>query len=120
MFNWKSSMWLIAGVFIGAILFSAMRTSIYYLKGAQPNMAAEMFIVFAPILSLPIVIITVVIHVLLRRKIRFNSPQWLFAGMCYSSVFLLLISPWLIFLVVTTYILMWRKGWNNKGGLQED
>jgi tellurite resistance protein TehA-like permease len=88
---------MISGVFIGAVLFSSMRVWFYIYQGIQPNMAPQMFILFSPIMGVLISVPAILLQVVFRKIINFNSYwKWFLAGLSYSSVLLGLITPWLL------------------------
>jgi hypothetical protein len=88
---------MIMGIFLGAILFSGIRTWYYIYKGFQPNIAPQMFIIFSPVLGALISVIALGIHGILGHYLNFNGYwKWFLAGISYSSVLLCLISPWLL------------------------
>ena len=88
---------LTVSIFVGAAFFSAVRTMMYNAAGLQPNMGAEMFILFSPLLGAPIAIVAVIIHSWFAGFFRFSSGwQWAYAGASYSSILLGLISPGLL------------------------
>jgi hypothetical protein len=86
-----------AGAVIGSALWSALRTLVYIIEGRQPNMGPELFILFSPVLAVPIVIAAGIIHVAMTRYFAYQRWwQWALAGVMYSSILLGLISPWLL------------------------
>lgn len=106
-------LWLALGTFLGSALCSALRTLTYHSEGRQPNMAPELFIVFSPILALPIVLLAGIVHVLAHRYFGYRHGwQWALAGAMYSSIMLGLISPWLLLvpLVVNPIVLRAMRG----------
>ena len=101
---------LIAGIFVGAIAFSFLRVLQYKYAGSQPDMAPEMFVLFSPILSIPIVLLAVIIHFLLRSRFTYkNIFSWFLAGIAYSSIFLLLIAFWFLPIVIGIYFLAFNN-----------
>ena len=92
---------LFVGVQMGAIVFSAIRTLYYFLMGVQSNMGPQLFIIFAPILSIPFTIIAFIIHITLSKYFSFNRyTEWFCAGVSYALPLLGLISGWLLLLFV--------------------
>jgi hypothetical protein len=88
---------LAIATFVGAAMFSVLDVLKYKALGLQPNMAPEMFVVFSPIIALPIVIIAVLIHSIFARQFGFTKAwHWMAAGLAYSSVLLGFINPWLL------------------------
>lgn len=99
--QWRGIVAMIAGIFVGAAGFSAIRTIYYIAQGAQPNIAPQMFIVFSPILAFPITVAAVVLHAIFNKFLTFDRYwKWFLAGISYSSIVLGLISPWLLFIFV--------------------
>ena len=95
--TWTGPVLLVIATFLGSAAFSAIRMFIYKAEGLQPNMAPEMFIVFSPVLALPIALIGVLIHIVFARRFGFSRPwQWFAAGVAYSTLVLGLINPWLL------------------------
>ena len=90
-------LWIAIGVIAGSALWSALRTLQYVIEGRQPDMGPGLFILFSPILALPIVIVAGALHLIMRRYFAYLYWwQWALAGAMYSSVLLGLISPWLL------------------------
>ncbi len=84
---------------MGAIAFSAVSAWYYMYSGLyrEMEMGPQMFVVFSPILATPIVIIALLIHIPLSRYFNFDRYwKWFLAGISYSSVFLAIISLWLL------------------------
>ena len=89
--------WLAAGAVAGSAVWSALRTLMYVVEGRQPNMGPELFILFSPVLALPIAIGAGILHLIMHRYFAYRHWwQWMLAGAMYSSVLLGLISPWLL------------------------
>lgn len=88
---------LIITVFVSTTIFSALRTVSYNLAGIQPNMAPEMFIIFAPIVAAPVALAAALIHVVFRKFFAYKKMiEWAGAGFWYGSLFVGLISPILL------------------------
>ena len=95
--TWTGCVLLVVATFLGAALFSAIRTALYHAEGLHSNMAPEMFIVFSPVLALPIAVVAVLIHSVFANRFRYsNAWQWFFSGIAYSSLLIGLINPWLL------------------------
>ena len=95
--TWTGCVLLVIATFVGAAAFSAVRMFLYKAEGLQPNMAPEMFVIFSPVLALPIALVAVLIHAIFAGRFAFSKPwQWLGAGIAYSALLLGLISPWLL------------------------
>jgi len=87
---------LAVAVLIGVIAVSALRLVIYKTTGAQPDMGAEMFLFFAPVVAMPIIAVVLLVHIAARSWFNFHSAwQWAAAGLGYSLVSLALIRAWL-------------------------
>jgi uncharacterized membrane protein len=109
--NFRNFMILTLGVFIGAVIFSVVRVFQYKWLGLQPGMAPEMFVIFSPVLALPVAMIAVVVHYFFRNSFKYQNPtRWFFAGVIYSSILLLLVSPWLLLIVAIAYYFFIRTG----------
>jgi hypothetical protein len=94
---WIGCVILATSVFVGSALFSALRVVLYKLAGTETNMAPEMFVIFSPVLALPVAVVAVLIHAVFAKTFAFSSGwSWLLAGLAYSSLLLGLISPWLL------------------------
>jgi hypothetical protein len=94
-------LWIAVGAVTGSAVWSALRTLTYILEGRQPNMGPELFILFSPVLALPIVITAGILHFIMHRYFAYRHWwQWALAGVMYSSVLLGLISPWLLLVPV--------------------
>jgi hypothetical protein len=97
--TWRGAFVLVIGLILGAIAFSAVSASYYMYSGLyrEMEMGPQMFVVFSPILAMPIVIIALLIHIPLSRYFNFDRYwKWFLAGVSYSSVFLGIISVWLL------------------------
>lgn len=95
--KWLGGGCLVAAVFVGSAIFSGVRTYLYIYKGLQPNMAPQMFVIFSPILAAPIAVIALAAHIAFANYFRFDTYwKWLLSGISYSSILLVLISPWLL------------------------
>jgi len=94
---WVGCTILALAVLIGVVVVSAFRMAIYKTTGTQPNMGPEMFLVFAPVVAVPIAAAGLLLHVVARRWFSFHSAwQWAAAGFTYSLVSLVLIDAWLV------------------------
>jgi hypothetical protein len=101
---------LFSGVFAGTVFWSVLRLMQYKILALQPNMAPEMFVLFAPVLAVPIALISLAVHIFIRKSFSYPTyALWFVAGVCYSSIFLLLISPWLLPVVAFIYFFILRK-----------
>jgi hypothetical protein len=101
---------LVLGVFIGTLCCAVLRVLQYKIRGWEPNMAPEMFILFAPVLACPVAVVALIAHFTFRSTFVYaTSSQWLVAGLCYSSVFLLLITPWLFLVVILLNVFTLKK-----------
>lgn len=87
-------------IFLGAAFFSACRTLYYIVLGLEPNIAPQMFIVFSPILALPIAVAAAIVHGIIGILTYDRGLKWFFAGISYSSILLGLITPWLLLVFV--------------------
>ena len=95
--TWEGCALMVVAIFVGSALFSGLDTIVYKVKGLQPNMAPEMFIIFSPVLALPIALGAVLLHAIFAKFFGFSRwSQWCWAGIAYASVLLGLISPWLL------------------------
>lgn len=105
--SWVSLLLIWVGILIGAVMCAAVRIMQYNFLGTHPNMAPEMFMVFAPILALPLLIVSIIVHALFHRKTKSAiSFNWLLVGGCYSVIFLLLVSFWFLPLIVVAYFVI--------------
>jgi hypothetical protein len=94
--TWAGCICLVVAVFMGAAVFSGLRTWYYIHSGLTPNMAPQMFIIFSPVLAAPISFLALLIHIIFRRFFQLDAYwKWFLAGISYSSVLLGLITPWL-------------------------
>jgi hypothetical protein len=110
MATFKNFAYLIVGVFVGAISCAIVRVAQYKLNGLQPNMAPEMFILFAPVLALPIALVALIAHFAMRASFTYRrDSHWFLAGVAYASVLLLLVTPWLLPLAILACFLVIRK-----------
>jgi hypothetical protein len=110
MTTFKNFSCLVGGVFVGAIGCPILRVIQYKLNDWQPNMAPEMFVIFAPVLALPIALFAPAAHFAMRATYGYQRDSyWFLAGIAYSTVFLLLITPWLLPIVALAYFLVIRK-----------
>jgi hypothetical protein len=101
---------LLGGVFVGAIGCSILRVMQYKLNDWQPNVAPEMFVVLAPVLALPIALIALAAHFAIRATYAYRQDShWVLAGIAYSTIYLLLITPWLLPMVALAYFFAIRK-----------
>jgi len=103
--TWRGALVLIIGVFLGALAFSALSASYYMYSGLylEMEMGPQMFVVFSPILAMPIVIIALLIHILLSSYFNFDRYwKWFLSGISYASVFLSIISLW--FLIIPFFL----------------
>lgn len=106
---WIGCIYLVVAVFVGAAGFSALRTWYYIYNGFQPNMAPQMFIIFSPVLAMPIAILALLIHSIFSRFFKFDAYwQWTLAGLSYSVVLLGLITPWLLLIPLLLNPITWQ------------
>ncbi len=85
------------GAIVGSAVWSALRTWTYILEGRQPNMGPELFVLFSPVLAIPIALAAGIGHVLAHKYFAYRHWwQWVVAGLMYSTVLLGLVSPWLL------------------------
>jgi hypothetical protein len=97
--TWRGVLVLIIGVYLGALAFTALSSWYYMYSGLylEMEMGPQMFVVFSPILATPIVIIVLLIHIPMSRYFNYDRYwKWFLAGISYSSVFLAIISLWLL------------------------
>lgn len=111
--------WLLLGVVTGTVLLSIIRTLYYFAIDRQPEMSPMMFIVFAPIVALPFMLVAVLAEFMARRflpqsKQSTRSRSFLI-GASYASplfglidlrllVLCLLINP------IVMHVLLARRG----------
>src|SRR5688572_21942292 len=80
--------WLLLGVVTGTVLLSIIRTLYYFAIDRQPEMSPMMFIVFAPIVALPFILVAVITELLVRwlPQSKHSSRPWSFLiGASYTS-----------------------------------
>ena len=80
---------LVFGVFTSTPVLSIIRMLYYFAIDRQPEMSPMMFIVFAPIVALPFMLIAALAELVARRLLpRLKRPSWLWSlliGASYTS-----------------------------------
>lgn len=100
---------LVVMTYAGAILWTALRVAVHRLTIPYPHMGPEVFFLFAPVLATPIAVLGVVFHLATSRRWCLRGyHDFALAGLSYSAVLLVLISPWLIFIVLLLHPWLWR------------
>jgi hypothetical protein len=107
--------WLLLGVVTGTVLLSIIRTLYYFAIDRQPEMSPMMFIIFAPIVALPFMLVAAPAEFMARRFLpqsKQSSRSWSFLiGASYTSplfglidlrllVLCLLINPFVMHVLV--------------------
>jgi hypothetical protein len=101
--NWKGYLLLALGVVGGTILVGVIRLIAYKAANVQPNMAPEIYFVFAPVLAMPILVGSIIVHVLFSKYFDYKTGSaWFFSGLSYASFLLYLISDLLLIVPILT------------------
>ncbi|MGJ7902523.1 hypothetical protein [Lysobacter sp. 1R34A] len=96
--------WLLLGAATGTVALSVLRTFYYFAIDRQPEMSSMMFIVFAPIVALPFMLVAALTEFVARRLLpRLKRPSRLCSlliGASYTSPLFGLIDTRLLALCV--------------------
>jgi len=109
--------WMTLSVFVGAVIFSSLRTLQYILNDYHPNIAPGMFIILSPVLALPIALVAIMLNAIFARYLLLDAYwKWVLSGVAYSSILLGLISPWLLLIPlllnpfsIVSFVKIYRK-----------